>query len=310
MHPGLGIRPVLPSRFASRSRNTPEVFEIEEETLTNQHELAPESRLAGPQMSASESANEINNEPSPANRISPSVPLVPPAVTELPSTKNVAAGLAFAPASPTVRNEIPSRETPADAFMPARHPVQPRDADVSPGATQSSATQSSSPHESARTQGEVQFLISKDYAPVDAPVSVQESEAVSATPPPSPAHLEIPGTAARRSLVSANQRNTPQQDRPIFRPQRFAPLVDHDATARHLDLKPEPTFVPKTRRYEDERGSPIPAPQQQAPDQLEIQIGRIEVTAVTAAPLPERPPRPSKAPSLAEYLKLRDGALR
>ena len=120
-----------------------------------------------------------------------------------------------------------------------------------------------------------------------------------------------PGSGGRTSfnaLVTTQRRDIEKPE--VVAGRRYEPLI-----AENLRRTERPRFFRETsnpltsdvRREEGRNLSRRLGPPQREPDEIQIHIGRIEVTAMT--PAPARPaPRPArKSPSLDEYLKRGEG---
>jgi hypothetical protein len=152
-----------------------------------------------------------------------------------------------------------------------------------------------------------------NHSSVSAPAQGAARSKTSAATPV--ALVEGSKAAAKPGFVaSANRQSAFQENRQALAQRRFAsPFTNKPPEI--LELPPTrasagPSSVVAGERRRNEfsgRGRNSYQPIQQVPDEIQIHIGRIEVTAVTAAPAPQRVPKPSNLPSLDEYLKRRDG---
>jgi hypothetical protein len=100
-----------------------------------------------------------------------------------------------------------------------------------------------------------------------------------------------------------------QQDEQIVRQRRLEPLIDYEAESGDaVELHPGSplvtTLTAGQQRSEIRGRSEISDSQAQEPGEVQIHIGRIEVTAVAPPPV-LRVPKASKTPSLDEYLQRR-----
>jgi hypothetical protein len=118
------------------------------------------------------------------------------------------------------------------------------------------------------------------------------------------------GTRAPHEAADAGERDVTGRDRSALPERPFVPLFEVQIGERAAlpesteRSRPATASVARRSATDGKRQDPRPPPAER--DEIEIHIGRIEVTAVQAAPPP--PPTPRRhAPSLDDYLRRRNG---
>ena len=127
---------------------------------------------------------------------------------------------------------------------------------------------------------------------------------------PRPAHVEIPQRRAS-SLQREDEGDSRVESSPdVFEARRssardpFAPLI------MEARVPSPPTAANGKARESAASSSQSFASPSRASDDIEIHIGRIEITAVQPAPTRTTPVKsPRRAPSLDDYLRRRDGSI-
>ena len=113
------------------------------------------------------------------------------------------------------------------------------------------------------------------------------------------------------STMFASQRETPTQERQLTMQPVYPPIVPADLAAAllaHADKTTDRTIeFPSAVAQGRKNGFSRPAaPLERDTNEIQIHIGRIEVTALPPAQLRPAPPSPRKGLSLQEYLKRSD----
>jgi hypothetical protein len=177
----------------------------------------------------------------------------------------------------------------------------------------SDAVPPSGPLKRSESDGPPRVATSRGAPPIEAPtIHKPAPPAVDrTTPPPQPAADVAPppmhgGEAAARMHGAAEPPAAASFER------SFAPLVpasgQSESAPRHA--RDDPAHWSRFVATHRERTAIMDAARHRAdePDNIEIHIGRIEVTAVQPAPVRPTPTRPPRhAPSLEDYLKRRNG---
>ena len=127
---------------------------------------------------------------------------------------------------------------------------------------------------------------------------------------PRPAHVEIPQRRASSSQLEDEGDSRVESSPNVFEAagsaarDPFAPLIMEAVVPRSQTPSPEKVREPVAR------SSQSFATHSRSTDEIEIHIGRIEVTAVQPAPTRTTPVKsPRRAPSLDDYLRRRDGSV-
>ena len=111
-------------------------------------------------------------------------------------------------------------------------------------------------------------------------------------------HLSAP--QGERAIPSTERQATDERDELLMHPQ----VIERDSTTRE---KPRHISKPVSIQREPEARLTSSARAERQPDEIQIHIGRIEVTAVPAPPAQRAPKAPDKGISLDAYLERRNG---